>query len=64
MTGPLLCTARSQDGSATRILPPVVIFDAWHRAAAWIAQLRRGTAYSITGYLIVTQHQVPLLGEA
>ena len=60
--GPLTCTAQTADGSAARVQPPIVIFDGWHRAAAWVAQLRRGRKYSLTGSLVVTQNPVPLLG--
>jgi len=63
VSGPLVCTAQSVDGNVTRLKPPIVIFDGWHRAAAWIAQLRRGQAYPIAGQLIVTEHPVPLLGS-
>jgi hypothetical protein len=63
VVGPLLCTAQTADGSVTNVRPPIVIFDGWHRVAAWIAQLRRGTAYPITGSLVITQHSVPLLGD-
>lgn len=63
VSGPLICTAQTTDGSVSRMRPPIVIFDGWHRAAAWIAQLRRGAAFPITGSLVVTQHPVPLLGS-
>ena len=59
--GPLTCTAQTATGSVARVQPPIVIFDGWHRVGAWIAQLRRGAKYSITGNLVVTQHPVPLL---
>lgn len=62
VTGPLTCTAQTADGSAVRFQAPIVIFDGWHRVGAWIAQLRRGANYSITGNLVVTQHPVLLLG--
>ena len=62
VAGPLMCTAQTTDGSVTRVQAPIVIFDGWHRVAAWIAQLRRGANYSISGSLVVTQHPVPLLG--
>jgi hypothetical protein len=62
VTGPLTCTAQTADGSFAGVQPPIVIFDGWHRVGAWIAQLRRGANYSITGSLVVTQHPVPLLG--
>lgn len=63
VTGPLVCTAQTADGSITDLRPLLVIFDGWHRAAGWIAQLRRGQTYSITGQLVVTEHPVPLLGS-
>jgi hypothetical protein len=55
VTGPLVCTAQTSDGDVTHLKPPIIIFDGWHRAASWIAQLRRGQAYSITGQLVVTE---------
>lgn len=62
VVGPLTCTAQTADGTVARVQTPIVIFDGWHRAAAWIAQLRRGANFSISGSLVVTQHPVPLLG--
>jgi hypothetical protein len=61
--GPLTCTAggsRRADGSVAAIVPPYVIFDGLHRSGAWIAQLRRGANYSISGNLIVTRDPVPM----
>ena len=63
VAGPLVCTAQTADGTVTNLKPPIVIFDGWHRAAGWIAQLRSGQTYSITGQLVVTEHPVPLLGS-
>ena len=62
VVGPLTCTAQTADGTAARLQAPIVIFDGWHRVAAWIAQLRRGANYRISGNLVVTQHPVPFLG--
>ncbi len=62
VVGPLTCAAQTADGTVGSVQAPIVIFDGWHRAAAWIAQLRRGANYSISGSLVVTQHPVPLLG--
>lgn len=59
--GPLTCTAQTADGSLARVQAPIVIFDGWHRVAAWMVQLRRGAKYSISGNLVMTQHPVPLL---
>jgi hypothetical protein len=63
VTGPLVCTAQTADGTPTHLRPPIVIFDGWHRAAGWVAQVRRGRPYLITGQLVVTEHPVPLLGS-
>jgi hypothetical protein len=63
VAGPLTCTAQMADGRLDRVKPPIVIFDGWHRAAAWISQLRRGAAYPISAGLIVTTYPVKLLGN-
>lgn len=63
VSGPLTCTAQTADGSVACVKPPIVIFDGWHRAAAWIAQLRRGATYPMAGSLVVTRHPVALLGQ-
>ena len=56
--GPLICTAKS-DGS-DGFIPPIVVFDGWHRVAAWTDQLENDD-YPISAYLILTRKQVPLL---
>ncbi len=61
VTGPLTCSARKMDGEVLKVLPPIVIFDGCHRAAAWIMQVRRGADYPIAASLIVTQCPVPFL---
>lgn len=63
VSGPLVCTAQTDGGGQSFVRPPIVLVDGWHRAAAWIAQLRRGAAYPIAGRLVVTEHPVPLLGQ-
>lgn len=63
VAGPLLCTSRrAQDTPADSMIvdPPLVIFDGWHRAAAWIVQGREGRHYPIIANLVVTQHEAPL----
>ena len=60
VAGPLVCTAQTAGG--TQVRSPVVIFDGWQRAAAWISQLRGGAAYPITSSLVITRDAVPLLG--
>jgi len=56
--GPLICTATT-DGT-DGFVPPVVVFDGWHRVAAWTDHLESDD-YPITAYLILTRERVPLL---
>lgn len=64
VVGPLLCAAQRAGENPLRVRAPIVIFDAWHRAAAWVSQIGGGESYPIRGYLVVTEHRTPLLGEA
>jgi hypothetical protein len=57
--GSLICTARSSGGG---LQPPIVIFDGWHRAAAWVEHGRRGNVYAVVAYIIITQQMPQLLG--
>ena len=50
--GPLICTA--QIGGSNGYVDPIIVFDGWHRLAAWTQQLRR-TDYPISAYLILTK---------
>ncbi len=59
--GPLVCTAQT-DGSKSYVAP-IIVFDGWHRVAAWTEQLGR-VDYPITAYLIITKDPVPLLTPA
>lgn len=56
--GPLICTTRSDGNDG--FIPPVVVFDGWHRVAAWTDHLESNN-YPISAYLILTQERVPLL---
>jgi hypothetical protein len=53
--GPLTstCQAAVVDGTF-QLQPPFLIFDGWHRAAAWILQGRAGKVYPITANVILT----------
>ena len=42
VVGPLTCTAQAADDSGTQVQSPIVIFDGWHRVAAWIALTSAG----------------------
>ncbi len=65
VVGPLICTCVGEvvtDG--IRQQPPFVVFDGWHRGAAWVLHGRAGRAYPITARIIATQRPAPLLGQA
>jgi hypothetical protein len=62
VAGPMICTATLPEGSDT-MEPPLIIFDGWHRGAAWLEHGRRGHRYPIGAYLILTRRQASLLGE-
>lgn len=57
--GPLFCSARKS--AAGRLAAPIVVFDGWHRVAAWAAQVRRRDPYSVSAHLLVTRQPVALL---
>jgi len=40
-------------------LGPVVIYDGWHRAAAWFEHIRSGRQYPILADLIITEGPDP-----
>ncbi len=65
VTGPLVCTCVGEtvDGGL-RLRPPFVIFDGWHRGAAWILHGQSGKVYPISANVIVTERPAPLLGRA
>lgn len=59
--GPLLCSA--QKTPAGQLAAPIVIFDGWHRVAAWALQIKRRAPYPLSANLLVTRHAVRLLGR-
>jgi hypothetical protein len=65
IVGPLVCTCVGEVVSGDlRVYPPFVIFDGWHRGAAWVLHQTAGRAYPIAARVIATQRPAPLLGQA
>jgi hypothetical protein len=40
---------------------PAVLYDGWHRAAAWLSQMQRGRRYPVRANLIITRDPDPFL---
>ena len=59
VVGPLTCTCRSAtvDGGL-QLYPPFVVFDGWHRGAAWILHGKAGKVYPLSTNLILTKNEV------
>jgi hypothetical protein len=60
IVGPLVCTMRAAEGDPRRPQGPVVIYDGWHRAAAWFSHVEAGRSYPITADLILTAQRDPV----
>ena len=60
VVGPLTCVCRGAriEGGGFGLRVPMLIFDGWHHAAAWILQQRAGRASPILANVIVTEMQV------
>ncbi len=58
--GSLVCAAEVIDQTANQ-LGAVVLYDGWHRVAAWFERLEMGRSSDIDVYLIVTGLADPLL---
>jgi hypothetical protein len=52
--GRLVAAARLED-AATGRLGPAVLYDGWHRAAAWCTRVSQGRPSPMQSYLIVTE---------
>jgi hypothetical protein len=66
VVGPLICTCEGEpSGDDVLPRPPFLVFDGWHRGAAWILQGKTGRVYPISARLIVTKRPTRLgRGEA
>ena len=57
--GKLVAEARVD--SAAQAVGPIVLYDGWHRAAAWAERMEQGRESPITAHLILTEGEDPLL---
>lgn len=53
--GYLICAATLVPGNPSQQLSDIVIYDGWHRAAAFMERVRLARAKSIHGYLVITR---------
>lgn len=58
--GRLVCAGRIVEGG-NREMGSVVVYDGWHRVAAWFETCRRGRPMPLEAYLVVVKHPDPLL---
>ena len=59
---PLICSCKGDlvnAGLGLQLYPPFVIFDGWHRGAAWVVHVRAGREYPVAGRLVVTTRPTP-----
>lgn len=54
--GRLLAAAKLNDRNGG-VLGPIVLYDGWHRAAAWKTRINQHRSTSITSYLIITEDE-------
>ena len=59
-TGRIVCAADFANHDA-RQLGTIVLYDGWHRAAAWVERNRTGNPSVLEAYLIIVRHPDPLL---
>lgn len=59
--GHLLCAATVVSDAPTLRINDAVLYDGWHRAAAFLERARLGRAHSIRGYLVTARVADPLL---
>lgn len=59
--GHLLCAATVVSDAPTLRINHAVLYDGWHRAAAFLERARRGRAHGIRGYLVTTREADRLL---
>ena len=52
---PIVCTIRVAGDDTTNVIEPFVIYDGWHRAAAWLISIREGRPYPLTAEIIKTR---------
>ncbi len=53
---PLVCTVQVAEDDTERLVGPIVVYDGFHRAAAWLIRARKGLPGRPTADLIKTKH--------
>jgi hypothetical protein len=53
---PLVCAVQVAEEDTDRLVGPAVVYDGWHRAAAWLIRVRGGDSCRLTVDLIKTKH--------
>ncbi len=53
---PLVCTVQVAEDDTDLLVGAVVVYDGWHRAAAWLTRVHEGSPYRLTAHLIKTKH--------
>ncbi len=65
VTGPLICTcAGDLINGEFKPRSSIVLFDGWHRGAAWALHQQAGRSYRITARVIVTKRDVSVMGQS
>ena len=54
-TAPIVCAIRVAEDDTTNLIEPFAIYDGWHRAAAWLINIREGRPYPLTAEIIKTK---------
>ena len=52
---PIVCTVQVDKDEPDRAVGPIVIYDGWHRSAAWLITARRGRPDRLTAEVIKTK---------
>jgi len=60
VAGPFVCMVTVPDGDLAHPKGPIVLYDGWHRAAAWFKHCQSGRPYPILADLILTNGPDPL----
>jgi hypothetical protein len=61
VTHQLVCAVHAPGADLNNIKAPIVIYDGWHRGAAWWLQMEAGRRHMMSGDLILTENLDPAL---
>jgi hypothetical protein len=60
---PIVCTVQVAEDGTDHLVGPFVIYDGWHRAAAWLISTREGQPYRLNAKVIKTKRPLVHLSE-